>query len=80
MITFTAFKTESCFDSTRFFLNKKDGCSKIYLIALRASLGIYHLHEDYRMSSDLDYMSQDEIDDEDLKMTLETLKSVIWVV
>ena len=35
---------------------------------------------DYRMSSDLDYMSQDEIDDEDLKMTLETLKSVIWVV
>jgi len=47
----------------------------VYLFG--AGLGIYHLHEDYRMSSDLDYMSQDEIDDEDLKMMLE---SVIWEV
>ena len=44
----------------------------VYLFG--AGLGIYHLHEDYIMSSDLDYMSQDEIDDEDLKMMLETLE------
>ena len=35
----------------------------VYLFG--AGLGIYHLQEDYRMSSDVDYMSQDEIDDED---------------
>lgn len=44
----------------------------IYLFG--AGLGIYHLQEDYRMSNDLDYMSQETINDEDTWMILSGLE------
>ena len=53
-------------------LEKRKMYYTIYLFG--AGLGIYHLKEEYRMSNDLDYMSQTQINDEDTRYILDALE------